>query len=305
MTLMSARMQSFAREVFVTACYATVLCLGITQHAPAQTVRDTTTVPTKSNTSPLRAATDAYRQTGIARPVQMGDAIAYPYGKSQPTLTCAALRTCLIELQPGEVITSLPARGDAERWSLHVVAWGPGNANPAILVKPLDCSLTTNLIVLTNRRIYDITLDAPACTGPDKADGTTTHYMRRLTFYYPDDDLTAPSAPPPTSTPEAASTAWESLSFAYHWTKDKDFPWAPDVVFDDGAHLYIKMPRSATHAVAPVLFALDEHGDTALLNYTVRNGFYVTDRVVPRAALVLGTAGATRRVTIERQRNTP
>jgi hypothetical protein len=47
--------------------------------------------------------------------------------------------------------------------------------------------------------------------------------------------------------------------------------------------------------------ALDDKGNTSLLNYTVTRGFYVTDRVVRRAALVIGVNGKDRRLIIERK----
>lgn len=250
----------------------------------------------------VRAATEHYKKTGIARPVRMGDAIAHPYGKSQPTLTCAALRTCLVELQPGETIIGIPPRGDADRWRIHTSSWGPNGANPVVIVKPLDCDLTTNLIILTNRHLYDLTLDAPPCPGPNRADTQDATYIRRLTFYYPDEELALwANAIPLTVTTTGEHRGWESLNYNYTWKKDKEFPWNPQVVFDDGVQLYIKIPQNAKHDVAPVLFAVDSDGETSLLNYTIRNGFYITDRVVQRAALVLGIKGKNRKVNIARE----
>jgi type IV secretion system protein VirB9 len=170
-------------------------------------------------------------------------------------------------------------------------------------VKPLDCDITTNLVILTSRHLYDLSLDSPPCPGAAKADTPASHYMRRIRFYYPDEELAAWANTMPLATSSATpGLGLESLHYDYRWSKDKDFPWSPEVVFDDGAHLYIKIPRTAEHSVAPVLFAVDDHGHTSLLNYTVRNGFYVTDRVVQRAALVMGINGKDRRVTIDRQR---
>ncbi|HXC24736.1 MAG TPA: TrbG/VirB9 family P-type conjugative transfer protein, partial [Gemmatimonadaceae bacterium] len=260
-----------------------MLCKTVTQPLMAQSSASSPVA------DPIAAATREYQRTGIARTVQMGDLVVVPYGTSQPTLTCAALRTCVIELQPGEMVYGIPPHGDADRWSIHTVGWGPNATNPVIIVKPLDCDITTNVVVLTNRHLYDLSLDAPPCPGVAKADTPTSHYMRRIRFYYPDEELTAWANAMPLATSNATpNVGLESLHYDYRWSKDKDFPWSPDVVFDDGAHLYIKIPSTAEHSVAPVLFAVDDHGHTSLLNYTVRNGFYVTDRIVQRAALVMG-----------------
>ena len=59
--------------------------------------------------------------------------------------------------------------------------------------------------------------------------------------------------------------------------------------------------RCASQA-APALFEAHEGGGKALLNYTVRDGFYVTDRTFRRAALVLGQGKHERRVDLENAR---
>jgi P-type conjugative transfer protein TrbG len=248
------------------------------------------------------AATREYQKTGIARSVQQGDYLIFPYGKSQPTLTCSVLRACIIELQAGEQLTAkqLPA-GDGERWSVRVGAWGTNAAIPFVIVKPLDCDLTTNLVIPTNRHLYDLTLDAPPCSGVNKGDTPVLRYTRRVRFYYPDEEL----AQWENTIPVGASVALtpEQLNYGYHWKADKSFPWSPEQVFDDGAHLYIKTPESARNGVAPVLFAVDNRGKTSIVNYTVSHDFYITDRVVPRAAFVLQIDGKERRVDIQRISN--
>ncbi len=292
-------------HVLIVACTAVAMVLT-KQTALAQlTATDsviTDTTGALGPINPIRAAITQYQRTGIARPVQTGTAIAFPYGKTQPILTCAALRICLIELQAGETIVGIPPRGDTERWRIQTATWGPNGTHPVVVVKPLNCDLTTNLVILTNKHLYDLTLDAPPCPGPEQADIPIASYTRRLTFYYPDEELAVwEQQIPLTPAVGGERRAWESLHYGYRWTKDKGFPWTPAVVFDDGAHLYVKIPTRATHAVAPVLFAVDTDGVTSLLNYTIRNGFYITDRVVNRAALVLGINGKNHRVLITRE----
>ncbi len=77
--------------------------------------------------------------------------------------------------------------------------------------------------------------------------------------------------------------------------KDRQFPWAPAQVFDDGAHVYLKLPPEAQHAEEPVLFVLQSDGSRILINYTVVGGdTYVTDRLFDRAVLVAGIDGQER-----------
>jgi type IV secretion system protein VirB9 len=84
--------------------------------------------------------------------------------------------------------------------------------------------------------------------------------------------------------------------------KDRQFPWAPAQVFDDGTRVYIKLPEDARSSVAPVLFVLERDGGKSLVNYSVLGGdTYVTDRLFDRAELVAGVDGKERRVVIERK----
>lgn len=118
--------------------------------------------------NPIVNAVEEYRRTGEARTIQQSAYVAYPYGHSQPTLTCAPLRACVIELEPGEAVLGLVS-GDTERWIIGQTLAGPGGATPLVVVKPTDHDLTTNLLVTTDRRIYELTLDAPASTRTSPA----------------------------------------------------------------------------------------------------------------------------------------
>lgn len=89
------------------------------------------------------------------------------------------------------------------------------------------------------------------------------------------------------------------LQFDYTVRRDKRFPWAPAQLFDDGSHVFIKVPPEADAYAAPALFELDDGDRKALLNYVVRDGFYVTDRTFRRAAFVLGQGKAEQRVVLE------
>jgi type IV secretory pathway VirB9-like protein len=83
--------------------------------------------------------------------------------------------------------------------------------------------------------------------------------------------------------------------------RDRAFPWLPAQVFDDGAHLYVKLPDSARASEAPVLFARAADGTRTLLNYSVVGGdTYVTDRLVDHAVLIAGVDGKEQTLLIER-----
>ena len=269
----------------------------------AQTVPADTQPTVRPDTGDaITAATRDYQTTGVARPVAQGDFITFPFGHGQPTLTCTVLRACVIELQAGEVVLSRIA-GDTERWEILPAAAGADGRTVLIVVKPRDCDITTNVVLATDRRLYDLTLDSPPCKGhstnPQQA------YARHVRFYYPDETVAAWTKPAPVAPVEPAPVRIApdvaQLNFGYAVKKDRKFPWVPAQVFDDGARVYIKLPEEAKHTEAPVLFLLDADGGKTLLNYALVGGdTYVTDRLFDRAALVAGIDGQERKVVIER-----
>jgi type IV secretion system protein TrbG len=246
-------------------------------------------VLTRTRMDVVADATREYERTGVARTIEEGAFLTFPYGHSQPTVTCAPLRACVIELEAGESVLSRIA-GDTQRWEIELAPAGVDGRTPLVVVKPHDCGLTTNLVLTTTAgRIYDLTLDSPPCTRG----GVNPHgvYVRHVRFYYPDATVqawsTPPSAPVAADRPIAAVHA-EAFNFAYRVRRLHRFPWAPVAVFDDGVHCYIKLPAQAAHRDAPVLFAVHDDGSKELLNYSVTNETYVTDRVFRSAVLVIG-----------------
>jgi type IV secretion system protein VirB9 len=220
----------------------------------------------------------------------------FPYGHGQPTILCARLRACIFELAPGETIVDKLLIGDGDRWVFDMATTGVGGGTQLLSIKPTDCDLTTNLTVPTDRHVYFLTLDSPPCPA-HTTNAADAPYTRVFRFSYPD-ERTVRKSPVALPISGPRGTAPESLNFAYTWSADKHFPWRPEHVFDDGTHTYIKVPTAARAGVAPVLFALDPDGGSVVVNYTVANDFYITDRLSPRWTLVIGDGKTPQRVVI-------
>ena len=127
-------------------------------------------------------------------------------------------------------------------------------------------------------------------------------YVRHVRFYYPDSTVAVwslPSTPPavlgPASDHATASAHAEAFNFAYRIERGRRFPWTPLAVFDDGVHCYIKLPPRAAQRDTPVLFQIADDGTRMLLNYTLNNDTFVTDRVFRAGMLIIGE-GATEHV---------
>jgi len=135
-----------------------------------------------------------------------------------------------------------------------------------IVVKPRDCDITTNLVLATDRRLYDLTLDAPPCRG--RSTNPQQPYVRHVRFYYPDETIAqwanhrTPRRP---GRPDLLS-----LNFGYRVKKDRQFRWAPAQVFDDGRGLH-QAAGGRRHAEARCSSSSSRR-EQVLVNYSVVGG---------------------------------
>jgi type IV secretion system protein VirB9 len=248
-----------------------------------------------------------------ARPVMGADGLLqYPYGEGQPQVTCAPLRACDIQLQAGEVINNV-ILGDTVRWIPAPAKTGDGAlAVPHVIVKPTEPGLTTNLIVTTNRRTYTLTLNSSNDT-----------YVSRVGFYYPADMVQNWNGEALLAQRKAEEDAKRKVSDmpitsidqlnldGYKLKGDKDLPWYPVRVFDDGTHVWIQMPNSIHSNEAPALVLLDKHGDSELVNYRVKEAeqggqkvtYYIVDKLFDRAGLIVGVGGDQKKVEIIKRKS--
>ena len=252
---------------------------------------------------PVQSAIDAQvkvlKEGGRPEVLRLSDVLIYPYGIYQPVLTCTVLRACIVELEPGEQLISMIA-GDDQRWLIDPTATGSGGATPLISVKPTDYNTTTNLVLSTDRRVYHLTLDSPPKGKKRSGFNPLGHYTRHIKFYYHESGVR-----------EVAADAWwqgsdqvgpglrlQTLNYAYEWRKEKEFPWEPLAVFDDGERVYIK-PPAAVEDHQPLLI-VGRRGDERVVNYTFRDSYYVVEGRFAYARLVVSRLA--RRTLLRRSR---
>lgn len=219
--------------------------------------------------------------------------VIYPYGEVIPIITCRPMRMTDIALEPGESITGIHA-GDTMRW-LFEPSQSMKNGLPVshIVVKPSQPGISTNLLVHTDRRTYN--LDFTASEGEQ--------YIRGAAFSYPTNDLTALFTRKGIGQKKALEDELQSgfpeakldgLYTRYRIVSKSKVDWKPDAVFDDGLKTYIRMPSRFSET--PALYILLDKKET-LTNYRVKGRYYIVDRLFDRAYLKIGT----RRVAIVRE----
>ena len=227
--------------------------------------------------------------------------VLFAFGAGLPTVVCAPLRVCLIELQPGEKLVGEPQIGDSVRWNVAPAVYGKGDESTAVLVlKPQMPGLDTNLLITTDRRAYYVRLVS-------KADD----YVSRVAFVYNDDDggkkwkdhfaeqkrdeLAA--ARGSSQVPPGLMVAFEKLHFDYQ-VKGGDENIRPQRVFDDGSKTYIQMSANIANREAPVLLVLGPEGKGEIVNYRMKDQTYIVDRLFEHAQLVLGSGKNAQKVEI-------
>ena len=187
-----------------------------------------------------------------------------------------------VALQEGEqLVGSGPvAAGDTVRWIIGDTESGAGATKRVhILVKPTRPDLITNLVINTDRRTYLLELRSTAAT-----------YMASVSWLYPQDQLIAlrrQNAAAAAAAPIDVGVDVSKLRFRYEITGDNP-PWRPLSAFDDGSKVYIEMPRGLAQGEAPPLFVIGPQGDGQLVNYRVRQNYYIVDRLFGAAELRLG-----------------
>ena len=250
------------------------------------------------------AASQQWLQTGSAPDIiGTNGQVMYAYGQSRPTITCAPMHVCVINLLPGEHITSLSI-GDSVRWLVQ-----PTNAGdrPVVIVKPTQAGLVTNLVVTTDAgRVYYMTLIS------DKHD-----YVPLVGFYDPQQlviNLQQQAAQARTAEQAKAQAKKQAvvaplgdidpakLDFDFRCKADDNHAdidnadLLPVRVFAGGGHTYLQMPQAMKFTDAPAVFNTSD-GSTELMNSRLVHGDYVIDGLPTRFKLVLGVGKNSRAVT--------
>lgn len=235
------------------------------------------------------------------KPVPGSDGtIRFVYGASQPSIVCAVMQVCDVELQPGEQVNSVNL-GDSVRWLVEPAISGSGEHSVQhLIIKPLDVGLETSLIVTTDVRTYHLRLRSHR-----------TDYMPRVAFSYPEDAAAKFAAikraevrERETNTIPATGEYLGNLDFGYRVSGKAS--WKPVRVYNDGTKTIIEMPKSMSETEAPTLLALRESGspfqkdEQVMVNYRLQGKRYVVDALFDKAMLIVGVGAAQKKIVIER-----
>ena len=224
--------------------------------------------------------------------------VLYTYGSGMPTVVCAPMRVCVVELETGERLSGEPHVGDSVRWVISPAMAGSGRQEtPMLVIKPKQAGLDTTLLITTDRRAYYLRL----VSKPDD-------YLARVAFAYPEEEvnrwkahLVEQEARRKEEFEASQITPVESIEALYFDYRiiGGDQNMRPIRVVDDGKKTYLQMTPNAAARELPALVIVGPKGPE-MVNYRVKGDMYIVDRLFERGALILGAGKQSRKVEIVR-----
>lgn len=286
-----------------TLAISLVVTAALTSSVSAQTVPSMQSAPfltgknVKLSAKEWKAAQMATRWIQNKKDVPvMGDQgqLLFLFGRSMPTIICAPLHPCDLELQAGEKVNNVHV-GDKTRWKVSPAVSGPKN-NEIVhaIIKPVNIGLMTTLTITTDRRTYHVRLKS-----------RTKKFMPYIGFDYP----------------EVVQAQWAALKARQNQMiereiipgtsenlSDLDFKysikgkarWKPVRVYNDGIKTIIQMPKAMGQTEAPALLVLGNNGSKQIVNYRLKDDRYIVDYIFDRAELIAGVGSDQTKIVVSR-----
>ncbi len=174
-----------------------------------------------------------------------------------------------IEFAADEIIQTI-SMGDSTAWMMNP----SGNR---LFLKPIEQDATTNMTLITNKRVYLFELHA---RDTDDIDDPEMVFIVR--FIYPDDGTQQAFANGLDSVPDLDIKEHpEKYNFTYTIAGPENT--APIRIFDDGEFTYFQFRDK--NAEVPAFFWVDDKGNESLINYRTRGDYIVVERVAGRFTL--------------------
>jgi len=237
----------------------------------------------------------------ISRPVlptveDKDGAVVYTFGATLPVVVCKPLRVCVLQLEEGEEIIDPPRCGDTAQWEISP-SKPDDRRQPHIYIKALDSGLTTNLVVVTDRRTYVVALKS----RNDK-------YTPMVSFRYPENEARAwqehlaeqarlEQQKQQDNQFKSGGQSFNAEDLDFEYIIKGDAKWKPLRVFNDGVKTYLKMPEVMKMYEAPVLLAVND-GKEALVNYRLHGDMFIVDQLFDKAVLLSGVGSNQAKITV-------
>ena len=202
-----------------------------------------------------------------------------------PIFTKKHAMTTIILGEDEAMIETQPFMSDTENWQVTGDVWKTDKwERQLIMVKPEISGLETNMLIVTNKRLYHFVLYS---TLNDYQPMVSFKYKKSLPFVTK--KVTAPKEEKKINE-VVANGGKDILSFDYEVViplLQKKVLWIPETIYDDGSHTYIKLPDIVLQNELPTVY----EEDSSLINYQVHptnHSLIVLDKLISKATLKLG-----------------
>ena len=177
------------------------------------------------------------------------------------------------EFEPDETIQTI-SLGDPVAWMMLP----QGNR---LFIKPIEQDATTNMTLITSKRIYLVELHAAEAKGVDDKDVTWI-----LRWVYPGTESGLLFNSGIDTVPDLEAEDISKFNFRYTVSGSDDI--SPIRIFDDGEFTYFEFRDK--NGEIPAFYKVDSQGNESLINYRTRGSYIVVERVVPRFTLRHGNS---------------
>lgn len=187
----------------------------------------------------------------------------YTNGITNKIYTKVGYATVLI-LPPGEKLNRITL-GDRQRFNVSSV-FDKGSGSWHIYLKPLQMDIETNIVISTNRHLFNATL-------------ATSSFFKPFAKW-----INVPGAVETIGVDDGALDLAvkdvNQLNFAYSRSGKSDYSWAPLNVFDDkSSHTFMNFDHSALAKTRPVVFTRGASGEMKMVPYSVYKDTYIIDNI--------------------------
>lgn len=216
-------------------------------------------------------------------------------GNYQYPLFTKKLALTTIILNNDEVMTTEDVYlSDSKSWEITGDVWSSDDGErQLIMVKPLANSLETDMLVVTSKRLYKFILYS-----------TTNDYQPMVKFRYPTERKFITSKTKK-SNPMALNTSYgeidmDKVSMNYVIKVpvfQKKVDWVPELVYDDGAFTYIRLPKIVLQKEYPVFY--EENNN--IVNYELHpneHNLVIINKLIEKVTLRIGK----QKVTIKKKK---
>lgn len=239
--------------------------LEMLEKIESERVNGTSEVVSAYNSLVNPSRTQKIDYTQDAANSQDNSTVVFKYAPNQLyKIYCRAGYLTDLSLKKGETI-SFVGGGDTSAWAVEKTTV---DGVPHIYIKPTVATNTTNLIITTNKRSYQLILN------------TSDWYNPMVTWTYGQEETSAINLRDEQSTISKINGNVESLNFNYKISGQSSVK--PVAIFDDGEKTFLRFDKIPKRL--PSLFIRNK-GKIFMTNYKIRDNCYIVDTVADEIEL--------------------